>query len=313
MAASIGAMTLPHGLTQRPLTLVDAAAVTAIMAAEELRNTGEVAIEEADVVADWQRPSFDIASRTVGVLDGDRLVGYAELSGRDRAHAAVDPTHHGRGIGTFLARWLQDRALRLGSTEVGMPVPQGSPGDRLLTALGFHVRWTSWVLTLPAGRVLTPQPLPAGYTLREATAADYREVWTVVEDAFLEWARRERHPFEDFAAQVMGRPGFEPWNVRVAVGPDGEVVGAVVVFLAGETGYVDKVAVREDRRGLGLARALLTDAFSHARAHGASRSELSTDSRTGALGLYEKVGMEVTSVWLNRAIAVPTDAHTPAR
>jgi hypothetical protein len=29
---------------------------------------------------------------------------------------------------------------------------------------------------------------------------------------------------------------------------------------------------------------------------------LSTDSRTGALGLYEKVGMEVTSVWLNRAI-----------
>jgi hypothetical protein len=29
---------------------------------------------------------------------------------------------------------------------------------------------------------------------------------------------------------------------------------------------------------------------------------LSTDSRTGALGLYEKVGMKVTSIWLNRGI-----------
>ena len=35
-----------------------------------------------------------------------------------------------------------------------MPVPQGSPGDRLLKPLGFHVRWTSWVLTLPEGATI---------------------------------------------------------------------------------------------------------------------------------------------------------------
>ncbi|MFH5823716.1 GNAT family N-acetyltransferase [Georgenia sp. AZ-5] len=297
-------MTLPAGLTQRPLTLADAAAVAAIMAAEELRDTGEAGIEEADLVADWQRPSFDITDRTVGVLDGDRLVAYAELAGQDRAAAAVDPAHHGRGIGTHLAGWLQERARAAGSGVVGMPVPQGSPGDRLLEALGFRVRWTSWVLALPAGKVIEPQPMPDGYRLREATGADHRAAWTVIEDAFLEWSVRERQPFADFAAQVLGRPGFAPWNLRVAVGPDGEVVGAVVVFLAGELGYVDKVAVHRDRRGLGLARALLADAFAQARAHGATRSELSTDSRTGALGLYERVGMEVTSVWLNRAIDV---------
>lgn len=33
-----------------------------------------------------------------------------------------------------------------------------------------------------------------------------------------------------------------------------------------------------------------------------TRFELSTDSRTGALGLYEKVGMRVTSTWVNRAV-----------
>jgi ribosomal protein S18 acetylase RimI-like enzyme len=75
-----------------------------------------------------------------------------------------------------------------------------------------------------------------------------------------------------------------------------------LILLADEVGFVEKVAVRKDLRGLGLGQALLADAFAQARAHGAARSELSTDSRTGALGLYEKVGMEVTSVWVHRAI-----------
>ncbi|KAE8762666.1 GNAT family N-acetyltransferase [Georgenia thermotolerans] len=297
-------MTLPAGLRTRPLTLDDAHAVTAIMAAEELRDTGQVSIEEADLLADWQRPSFDLSTRTVGVLDGDRVVAYAELSGHDRAHAAVHPEHHGRGIGTHLAGWLQEQARSAGSTVVGMPVPQGSPGDQLLQALGFHVRWTSWVLALPDGAAIAAPALPAGFAVREASPVEHRAVWTVVEDAFLEWSVRERQPFDDFAAQVLHRPGFEPWNVRVAVAPDGEIVGAAVVLLAGPTGYVDKVAVRRDQRGRGLGQALLADAFAEARAHGAVQSELSTDSRTGALGLYERVGMKVTAVWVNRAIAL---------
>jgi mycothiol synthase len=62
--------------------------------------------------------------------------------------------------------------------------------------------------------------------------------------------------------------------------------------------------VRRDRRGLGLARALLAESFGVAREHGAKRSQLSTDSRTGALGLYERVGMVVTSTWVHRATKV---------
>ncbi|SFC92628.1 hypothetical protein SAMN04487968_11494, partial [Nocardioides terrae] len=44
-----------------------------------------------------------------------------------------------------------------------------------------------------------------------------------------------------------------------------------------------------------------------ARAHGAVRSRLSTDSRTGALSLYERVGMQVIQEWVNRA--APTSPH----
>ena len=46
----------------------------------------------------------------------------------------------------------------------------------------------------------------------------------------------------------------------------------------------------------------MVDSFAQGRAHGATTSALLTDSRTGALGLYEKVGMRGTSVWVHRAI-----------
>jgi ribosomal protein S18 acetylase RimI-like enzyme len=299
-------VTLPPGLTTRPLVHADIPAVTAIMAAAELAATGEVSIEEADLVAEWSRPSFDLARQTEAVLDGDLLVGYVEHSGGDRGDACVHGDYLGRGIGTYLAHRMQEIARAAGSTVVGMPVPAGSAGDRLLEVLGYRVRWNSWVLTLPEGREIPARPLPEGYAVREAREDEHQAVFTVVEDAFLEWSTRERQSFEDFVATVMGRPGFEPWHLRVVADPGGQVVGAALVLLAEpdgtREGYVERLAVRKDQRGRGLAQALLVDAFARAREHGAVRSALSTDSRTGALGLYEKVGMEVTQNWVNRAI-----------
>ena len=295
---------LPPGLTTRPLQKSDAHDVHVLMAAQEQADIGEVAIEEADIVSDWARPSHDLGARSVGVLDGDTLVAYAELMGADRADTAVLPSHRGRGIGTWLAHWLVDLGRSVGSTVVGMPVPQGSPGDRLLEELGFRVRWTSWVLSLPEGATIADRELPDGYVVRAARAEETRAAHDVLEDAFLEWSVREREDFADFEAATTGRPGFEPWNLRVALDAGGTVVGVSVVLLSddGRTGYVDRLAVRRDQRHRGLAQALLVDSFAQARAHGATTSELSTDSRTGALGLYERVGMIQRSVWVNRAM-----------
>ena len=295
---------LPEGLTTRPLEKSDANAVFRLMAAQEQDFLGHVAIEEADIVSDWARPSHDLAARSVGVLDGDTLVAYAELMGADRADTAVLPSHRGRGIGTWLAHWLLDLGQSLGSSVVGMPVPQGSPADRLLDDLGFRVRWTSWVLTLPEGATIPERTLPEGYVVRTAEPGELRAVHDVLEDAFLEWSERDREPFEDFTAATSGRPGFEPWNLRVAVDPDGAVVGVSLVLLSddGATAYVDRLAVRGDQRNRGIAQALLVDSFARGREHGTQTSELSTDSRTGALPMYERVGMVVDHVWVNRAM-----------
>ena len=143
--------------------------------------------------------------------------------------------------------------------------------------------------------------------MREADPTEYADVHTVVEDAFLEWSERDRETYADFAATTLERPGFEPWQLRVVVDAEGTVVAVAVVQVYedaedGPEAYIARLATRADRRGRGLAQALMVDTFAVAREHGALVCGLSTDSRTGALGLYEKVGMLVTSTWVNRAV-----------
>jgi mycothiol synthase len=303
----VSTLDLPEGLTSRVLTVDDAQAVFEVAAAQEQADLGKVEIELADIVSDWSRPSWDVATHTIGVFDGDHLVGYGEITGHDRGDAAVHPDYRGRGIGTSIAGWMQQAARSHGSEGYGSPVPQGSPGDRLLEKLGYRHRWTSWVLSLPEGARIEERDLPEGYEIRTARPEEYPELHDVKEDAFLEWSVREREPYDDFHAAVVGRPGFEPWNARIVTDADGRIAGVAIVLMV--TGpppeaYIDVLAVRRDQRRRGLAQALLVDAFAQGREHGASRSALSTDSRTGALALYEKVGMVVGDVWVNRAIGV---------
>ena len=84
------------GYSARPLTTDDARAVFELMAESEVEALGEVVIEEADIVGDWQRPSFDIARHSIGVYDGERLVGYAEVYQGRWAEAALDTEAHDR-------------------------------------------------------------------------------------------------------------------------------------------------------------------------------------------------------------------------
>src|SRR6478609_1881281 len=199
----VDALTLPDALTARPLATDDAQAVYEVMALQEQEDLGKVEIELADIVGDWQKPSFDVSASTMGVFDGETLVAYAEVSKSGRGDAAVHPAYRRRGLGTSLAAWMRERTGELGGTVIGSPVPEGSAGDRLLEKLGWRVRWTSWVLAMPEGTEIQERTLPDGYAIREATPEEYPAVHTVIEDAFLEWSKRERESYEDFRATTV--------------------------------------------------------------------------------------------------------------
>jgi GNAT superfamily N-acetyltransferase len=298
---------LPPGLTARPFTPDDLDAAFAVYSAAEFEDSGHLALEPEDIAGDWARPSFDLASDSIGVFDGERLVGAAEVTtGGARAEGAVLPGERGRGIGSWLAAWTEERATALGSSRIGQVAPDGSLPQRLLRGRGYTLGHTSWVLELPEGREVPHRPLPAGHTLATAdTAERVRAAYVVIQDAFDEWEGRRRSTFEDWAATTVRRPGAQPWQLRV-VEHDGAVVGASFTIIDSQgVGYVHQLAVERTHRGKGLAQAMLADAFGRARERGATRSELSTDSRTGALDLYLRVGMGVSQVWTHLVTELP--------
>ena len=299
MALPDALMALPDGFTARPHQPADAQAVFEVVHAAETHDIGEAAIELEDIQGDWARGSFDLATQSIGVWHGERLAAFGEVFKGRRADASVHPDYRGRGIGTFVADWLEECARSHGSRLVGQTVPGGSGAEAFFRDRGYREGWTSWVLQVPADSVIEPQPLPQGYSLREfeTVERDGRTAFQLIEDAFNEWPDRDPARYEDWAPRGPLRPGFEPWQIRFVVDPQGTEVGVCYTILAPPTAYVDQVAVRRDHRGLGLARALLVDAFERGRAHGATVSELATDSRTGALGLYQHVGMAVTQTW----------------
>ena len=294
----IAGAVLPAGYSARPLSLEqDLDATYQVFAAAQQEDLGTIAIERADIVADWSRPSMDPSTDTVGVFRGDRLVAAAEVSrGATRAEAAVHPHARGAGIGTWLASWVEARAAATGSASIGQTVPLGSSGQRLLEARGgYRQSHTAWILVLPAGAAVPDRPLPEGYSIRSSeTERDHRAAHDVIERAFGEWANRPREPYEEWVPGTVDRPGYAPWQLRV-VEHDGTIVGACFTVVDELLcGYVDQLAVAREHRGRGLAQALLADGFRGAAEHGAVRSELATDSRTGALDLYLKVGMQVS-------------------
>jgi mycothiol synthase len=285
-------LNLPDGYAAEPAAVDDVEAVTALVADCEQHDLGEVLIEVEDLVGSWQRPSFDLAEQSALVRRGDRLAAYGEVSDA-RAQVYVHPDHRGRGLGTALALWTSEVARRQGSERVGQTVPDGL-GDavELFRGLGYQPLWTSWILELPPDARLDAVPAPEGVTIRPCTAGQEQAAYEVIENAFAEWPDRTPTTYADWAAEVLGRPGFEPWQLLVAVEAD-ECVGACYLSTGSGVAFIHELAVRHDHRGRGLGRALLVRAFEEGHSHGATGGELSTDSRTGALGLYEHVGMRV--------------------
>jgi ribosomal protein S18 acetylase RimI-like enzyme len=101
-------------------------------------------------------------------------------------------------------------------------------------------------------------------------------------------------------ALTVGREGFEPDDLIVAVA-DGRVIGGAFLIDSDEI-WVEKLAVAKDHRHRGVARALLQTAFRRSFDIGYDHTSLSTDSRTGALTLYERIGMRVQTSFTHYGI-----------
>jgi predicted GNAT family N-acyltransferase len=84
------------------------------------------------------------------------------------------------------------------------------------------------------------------------------------------------------------RDGRDAGALHLVVVDDGTVVATCRLLVEGTTVKLGRMAVSRSRRGLGLARALLTEADAQARALHAEHIALA--AQLGAQALYERAG-----------------------
>ena len=293
---------LPAGSIARALTVGDIDAVVAMINACELHDSGEPMWERADLLADASIDGFDRGRDWIGVFDGDVPVAWGMIVHRRSAWVDVHPGARGRGVGTWLREWAAARAREMGSDRVGQTIDDTRVGVAgMFRDAGYTQRHTSWILRMDhPERPSEPSP-PQGVTLRPWRPEDTDEALTMFEEAFAEWPDRLPSSPATWRAMTIEREGFEPDDLLLAE-EHGLIVGGAYLLDADPEVWVDKLAVRRDTRHRGIGRALMQVAFARSFARGYDHTSVSTDSKTGALTLYERLGMRVTRSFTHWAI-----------
>lgn len=291
---------LPEGYSARPTTRDDLEETFRLVSACERHDDGAADVAMSDIAADWDRPHFDLTTMSVTVRRGDELAATGDVF-MGRAEVDVAPGHRGRGLGAALLPWTWAVARADGRDAVGQTVSDNrTDAAALFLAHGYEVGHMAWALRIDLGDEPPAAPgLPDGLAFRDfRPGEDDLALFDVIDVAFDEWDDRESHGFENWAAAFLRRDEVVPGLVPLVV--DGErIVGAALNYHYGLDddvgGWMQQLAVDRAYRGRGLGRALLQESFRRFHGVGYRHCGLSTDSRTGALGLYEHVGMSVRS------------------
>lgn len=214
-----------------------------------------------------------------------------------RLPGGVLPEGRGRGVGRALLAWqiAQARAVGAGA-DLPISVRQPSAATRtaaLLARTGFEPERTFLHLRRAAAPIEVP-PLPTG--LRSVPFEPrFDDALRVAKNrAFADhWRSRPESP--DAWAQHQLGPWLRRDLSRLAVTADDGVVGFVVAWEKEETPdevYAALVGTDPERRGQGIARALLSAAIAASASAGRTVVTLDVDARsaTGADRLYASLG-----------------------
>ncbi|MEX0984136.1 MAG: GNAT family N-acetyltransferase [Actinomycetota bacterium] len=293
---------LPDGMISRPLTQGDVDDVVAMINACEVHDSGRPMWERADLLADSSTDGFDSERDWVGVFEDGRPVAWGMLVHRRSAWADVHPDARGRGIGAWLLAWTQACGREMGVDRVGQTIDdRRAEVSGMFRDAGYTPRHTSWVLQKDNPRRPPEASFPPGIGVRAFRPGEEDEVLTMFEDAFSEFTDRKPSTLATWRAMTTEREGFAPEDLVLAV-HDGQIVGGAFLIDAGDEIWIDKFAVRADHRHRGIARGMLHVAFRRSFERGYDHTSVSTDSRTGALTLYERIGMRVVESFTNWGI-----------
>lgn len=323
-ASALPAELAAAGLTGRPLQISDAEQIAQIQREMELREPADLHESVEEIIEELTSPMVDLPAASLGLFDGDQLIGYTGVSAMhdDTVFKAylvggVRTAWTRRGIGTQLVRIAQHQAIGWRDR-----VAPGRPGEfglwaesqrTSLLALGESLGFETWRYFFRMQRDLEQQvqldPPPTDFDLRPYRPGDSEGVRAARNNSFADHWGSLRSSHERWTAHMTGAEAFRPELSFVATftetsAPDDAQPGDVAAFVmseefAGETAargfrtaYVALVGTVRAARGRGLASVLLGRQLQAARQAGFRYAELSvdSDSPTGAGRIYERSG-----------------------
>lgn len=286
---------LPAGVEARPARAGDLEAVVGLCNRCDVADLGMPDTEVDDIRAMWRRPGYDLDRNSVLVVAGGQPVGYGDVF-EGEGFGMVDPGWRGRGIGGWLAGWIEELAGRAGDQVLEVSAPASDQAyAELMRRSGYRRGRSTWLMRLDMDE---PPPLPvwpAGVEVRTFDReADARAVHRLVQDAFADIGNQPARSYEFWVETHLERSDFDP-GLWFLAADGGELVGVNLAQSGPLGGYVAQLAVRRDQRGRGLGLALLRHGFGELHRRGVREVYLNVDSenRTGATRLYERAGMRV--------------------
>ena len=302
---------LPDGYEIRSPSFEDVERVAEVLLADDLAETGESEFDTDFVRDQWSKPGVELSEDAWVVTDpNETIIAHTNLSpdgeGKLKSIASVvHPEHRGRGIGSALLDRLEARASdRLRGIPAGILHTAVNVWDPAAAALvrsrGFeHVRTFRHLQIDLDGSPGDPGDSPAGIEIRGIEPErDLRRIHAIFLEAFSqEWGYRVI-PFEEWVGLEVETASYDPSLWLLATDGD-EAVGALSGVVWGHRGWVGELGVRPPWRGRGIASALLRRAFATFASRGLARVMLNVDSEnsTGAVRLYEGVGMRTFRAW----------------
>jgi mycothiol synthase len=229
----------------------------------------------------------------------------------------VHPEHTGRGIGSGLAALIEGRAAEKASGPARLlstALTQDEAAAQLLARRGYTWARRFWNMEVELGRRLEAPTPPSGIQLRRLDPeSDLPAAHRILEEAFEDHWDYSPTPYEAFLDRSVRRDHFDPalWIVAIDAG---DPVGLLSGSAHTDRGWVDDLGVLRSHRGRGIATAMLRESFAEFGRRGLPRVRLNVDSDnlTGAVSLYEGVGMRVVTsydLWV-RAIEGPPSSPT---
>ena len=280
----------------RPFADDDAPAVAALINADEDRFYGRPGrLTGADILMFLQY------SKEAWVWEDDGRLAASATYGvhGEAAHTRGIVAAKGRGLGSEILDRGEEFARKEGTKKILTGAPEPDAAARaLFESRGYREARRFYEMEIELTEAPTEPVLPDGLVVDELRDDEYEAFFDALNEAFAEHWEWHPEPFEKWLERRGGQHRDEHGPVWFVV-RDGDQLAAVTrndANVAGG-GYVGAIGVRPAWRGKGLGKALLQRTFAEFWRRGTTRVTLDVDTQntTGAVALYERVGMHIDS------------------